>query len=407
MTRSVCIGCLTAISLCVFSTSLMAAETLTWKRTVALAIQSSPAVAAAKAQSTVHQAAMKFSEMSPHRVTIDAEAGPRVSTEDGSVAVEARAGVDATIELGGKAAKRRAVEQAALGESKAALSEAQTVVAIDALVLWSRWITAVKRVEIRKRSLALATVFETAMRRKLAAGAATKIERNAVQLTKVRQQVALDAAHAEAGALEAELRQLLGLKNAPKVPDKITLPVLPPLPKLLETAVRKRGAVARVIAATKTALARADLAKAAGTSDITVGGFVGVEGREILAGVRFSIGLPQSTRAAREASVHRARAAVLKSKRAMTELRIRRELVRAWWLMDGQRRRVERLDRDAKPLVESSIKETIRAVQGGRVTLLELMVYTNEAFELDLTRIEAEGRVREGAVLILAAGGLL
>ena len=126
MPPSVRFGCLAVLCLCVLPGPLTAAETLTWKRTLELAIHHSPSVAAAKAQSTVHQKAMQFSEMSPHRVTIDAEAGPRVSTDDGSMSAEVRAGAGTTIELGGKAAKRRAVEEAAMGESKAALSEAQT-----------------------------------------------------------------------------------------------------------------------------------------------------------------------------------------------------------------------------------------------------------------------------------------
>ena len=378
------------------------AQALDLRHAIDLAVATSPEVRTATAEVEVARRRVTTSSVSEHRPELGVSAGPRIGF-DGTVGPDVSMSFSKTIELGDKAAHREAVAAAELSKREASLDEVRVRVAAEVAEIWASWASAVDRRNRLEALLSDARAIEQKLAAQVKTGVSTRVQGGSARMTVARAEAERDAADAEAAIWAAELAVLVPVPSDGPDLSPLALPAMEG--DWSADAVRRRGRVRAALSAVETARARAALARAETTSDLTLGAFVALEGEEVAAGLTFAFPWPGNPRATAEALAHDAAAEAAEERAVATGQAVRRTLVRIRATADQQSRRADVLRERVATLMGETSAQLGAALREGQVTAVDVLLALREARELTMAQADAEAAARGAVALLIAIGG--
>lgn len=380
---------------------------LTVDAAVARALATHPDLRAAEAAVEAARGRLTTARTYRHNPAIELGAGPRYA--EGGRSLDAEAVLSQELEVAGQRSRRTAAARGDLEIAEAELARRRREVATRTRLAFVDTLEAAATLEVVRADRDLASDLARLARRRLEAGAATRLDLGLAEAELARARGRLAVAQ---GALEAARSRLAETLGA--TPE--TLPALrgdlgeapaplPALPRLLEAAEATRADLAAAEGAVRAARSRVELARAEAWPNLTVRAFATREGPETVMGAGVGIPLPLFDR--NQGAIVEARAEVRRAEARRDALRrtLRAEVEDANARLRAAEAGVRALVEGVVTHLEENLTLLERAFEEGKRTWVEVLVL-RRAFteaERDLVAARAEAR-RARARLDLAAG---
>jgi outer membrane protein, heavy metal efflux system len=318
---------------------------------------------------------------------------------DGINGAEITLALSQLIELGDKRRQRTDVASLALDSERQAFEQARLEVLGEAV---RRYITLTEtqaRVALAGRTLALAGQAEQAARRRVRAGAAPDAELTRLTLATRQADIARRRAEVERDSASQQLAALWGDTGAAHLRPASALRPLPALPPLSQVRTRLEQApdLLRLASETRLREARARLAQAEGSRDITVS--VGARHARLSDENTLLLGFstPLNLRNPNRGNIARTEAELAESRARLDARRI--ELVATlealYRSLSLIREELALIDDDALPLARTLYRDIEAGYGAGRYSLLTLINAQQEQLALEQRAIDLAARFHQ------------
>lgn len=328
------------------------------------------------------QAGRRFQE----NPVVEMNGGYRRAEED---FVDFEAAVSQGLDPSRRRSARVAGARAAVDRAESEVEEARRLLLRDVRAAFVRSLAAHERIALLARSRQTADELLASTERRSEAGEATDLELNRARTVAARARSEQGAAEAEATALQAELKALLGLAPGEAVAVRGTLEPGPSLdlaqllagvdrrPDLLALSAELREAEAEILLGQ--ALARPDLGARAGVAR--------EEGAEIVtAGI--VVTLPFHNRGQETLAVGEARASALRQALDASRLAAGAEVRGLHAALAQRLAAVRELEQTALPALDDNESLALKSFEAGEIDLGELLLIRREILETRLAWLE-------------------
>lgn len=392
------------------------ANALTLAEAERVALEKSPALAAAVAERDAAAARVVTARTFPHNPRLGAEAGPRLGP-DGTTA-DWGLSLQQTIELGGQHRGRQHEAVAELRRAEVQLALVRGEVRAGVRLAYLDAVEARERLRLIEAEVTLAETLVSVTERRFSEGATARIEVNLARAELGRARARVEQARMvyEQGCLRlGEAAGLLDVgepEQAAPTPDDPLLPPatgpLPPLRRLLDDTFQRRPDWQLAMAELGAAAGRALLAEASATPDLDLGAFVRREAnRETIAGLSLEVPLPVFDRkqgpraeaeALRSAARPRADEAMLREIREVRAAVIEAERTAA---------AAELLAREVLPPLEENTRLLTQGVEAGKLAPSDLLPIRQQMREAAVEHITALAAAQRARIRLDLATGIL
>jgi cobalt-zinc-cadmium efflux system outer membrane protein len=316
-------------------------------------------------------------------------------------------GLSQELALGGRLGARRALADANVERSRAALAEALDRALREAALAYFRALQAGERVQVAEQVKADGDALLEAAERRFAAGDVAALDVNAARAAAARARADARAAEAARSGALGELGVLIGveprseLRLAPR-PVPATPPALDELLAAAESRPDLRAAAAAVLESD----AEGRLGRALAWPTVTLlGRYEREERRDVLwAGV--ALALPFWNRGRPERAAAAARASATRGQRAQLGVRARVEVETALAVYAARRGAVDALA-EALPAVAENERLARRSYEEGQTGLPDVLLIRREGIELREALLQRRLEADEAWVELQSRAGVL
>ncbi|MCC6212236.1 MAG: TolC family protein [Burkholderiales bacterium] len=323
---------------------------------------------------------------------------------------EWHAGVAQTFEIAGQQGLRRETARLDLAALERSVEDIRRQVRADVEERFVRVLALQRRLALETENLGLVQSAAQAVRKRVAAGEASRLDGNlaAVEAERIRNQLG-QLAESLISA-RAELAQLMQLDpgKLPEADGEIAKAAGYSRDALLESASR-RPQLQALAQREDAARTRLDFERAAAVPDITLGVSAGREGptdmRENLVGVTVSLPLPLFRR--NQAGIGRAMSDLTATQieRQAAQRDVRAAVLSIWPRVERLRERSARLRSAVLPPLEENLRLSRRAFAEGEIGLTELLLVNRQVLDGRRDALEAETELRLAQVALERAAG--
>ncbi len=383
---------------------------MTLEAAVVRAVESNPALRAARIDLDSAEAALRAAGVPAHNPSLSAGAGARLSSAGPSV--DAQVGLTVPLDVGGSARRARIRESARRDEARAGLRAAELDVAVAVRVAFAEAIAAEQRLGMADDALGLSRRIEEVARRRHELGEASVLEPNSAALDRAAAEGRLETARGEREQAMQRLRAVLGAPGdeplaltpdpSPAWPDDLP----DDIESLSRHALEARADLAAARDGAQAADANVAATRADGLPPVTVGGGWEREGDEAnVVGGSVSVELPvqrgqlpvaRAEQTAGRAALHADTLAL------QVERDVRAAL--AGWKAAAARHGVS--TGEALDLAEENRRLVVRAYEAGEVELSAVLAMQRQVLAARAAAIEAELALQQAGARMEQALGV-
>lgn len=366
----------------------------TWTLEEALlrARRESPTVRQAESRLEVARADMVAARTYPYNPEIGLEGGAR-SGPDGS-GTDRGVELGQEFEIGGQRRKRLRAAEAVFEAAESTFRRADQELAGRIELAFAQGLAEEQRVEIARVELALVENLLLFEERRLEAGAGTQLDLNLARAAAGRVRQRLEEDLAARASARADLAEAAGVDPvSPPVPvgsGRLAPPGLAPLSELVERAIAARPDLAADREALEAARRQVELQRSLARPNVRAGVFSRREEGDEITGGTIGIAIPLFDR--NQGGIARAEAEVASAaaELSLTELAVRRSVAAAYARYESAAAAVEALDALVVDTLEESLELLGRALEAGKVSAGDVLVFRRELVEAQRQRVQAE-----------------
>ncbi len=372
------------------------APRLTFTEALEHAFALSPVLSAGRAEVEEARSDLLTAGTYPFNPELEIEAADR-SGPDGS-ATDRGLAVAQELELAGRRRKRLAAASGEVAAAEAGFLRRRRLLAARLEAVFAEAVRNRELLAVASADAALARDFLDYSKRRLDAGAASRIEVNLARATAGRAERGVQLARAAYAGGRNVLAEVMGLdlsSDSTPPPEPLgDLPALggalPPLSELLDLAFGSRADLASFRGQQQAAQARVRLALAERFPNLTVGGFYQrEEGTDSISGAGLAISVPLFNR--NQGGIARARATALRVSRqeAAFRLTVRQEVATAYANLRAARAAAEFLRAEVVGTLEENVDLLQRSFAAGKIGAAEMVIFRREFVESQREYLEA------------------
>jgi cobalt-zinc-cadmium efflux system outer membrane protein len=325
--------------------------------------------------------------------------------------LEWSAGVEQTFEIAGQQGYRRNASQADLDALKQSIEETRHAVRADVERQFVQVLALQERIVTERTSLQLVEDAAASVGKRVAAGEDSRLDGNlaTVEAARARNQIA--ALEEQLIQARSELAALLQLPASalPAVAGALDTPTPAYTLEQLLAQAQSRPLMRVLDLREHAARQRLSLERATRYPDVTVGLSRGREGaydaRENLNTLTVSLPLPLFQRNA--AGIGRASTELTQAEieRQATLRNIPSQVTALWQKLQSLQRRVEELQRTVLPTLEENKRLSIKSMQAGEISLVQLLLVNRQVLDGRRDLIDAESELRLTRIALHQAAG--
>lgn len=359
---------------------------------LALARRESPRLREAAARLEAARAGVVEARTYPYNPEIALEGAER--TGQAGTSTDRGVGLQQEIAIGGQRGKRVRAAEAELAAAESSFRRSEQELANRVELAFAQGLAEERRVEIDRSELALVENLLSFEKRRLEAGAGTRLDLNLARAAAGRVRRRLQEDLAARAAARAAIAEAAGADPAaPPAPVPSAsgpVPGLPPLDDLVERALALRPDLAASRDAVEAARRHAELQRSLALPNLRAGVFSRREEGDNVTGAAIGIAIPLFDR--NQGGIARAEAEVSRSSAALATaaLAARRSVADAYSRYTAAAEAVAALDLLVVGTLEESLELLARALEAGKVSAGDVLVLRRELVEAQREHVQAE-----------------